>query len=221
MAKQILYRIRPRWSEIFIYAALGLGPLGLAISSLAQPVPTRFAIEASQVTRAMQAAELPAEGVEVKLAAPITSSRANALIEVDSVASIGHHALRLRLACRDHSECIPFFAEVTFPDAVDVTRLRGVKTSRVAAVQGPDATKDASVSEIPSRPAPVRDPAILRAGAPATLAFDAERIHIRLEVISLQSGGEGSHIRVSSLDHKQFYVAQVVTPTLLKGELTQ
>jgi hypothetical protein len=218
MAKQVLYRTRPRWSEIFIYAALGLGPLGLAVASSAQALPTRFAIEAPQVMRAMEAASLPAEGVEVKLAAPITTSRANALIEVKTVTSIGHHAVRLRLACRDHSECIPFFAEVTFPDSVDVTRLYGVKTSRVAAVQSPESANPASVSDSAPKP-PAIVAAVLRAGSPAMLAFDADRIHIRLEVISLQTGSEGSHIRVSSLDHKQIYVAQVVTPTLLKGEL--
>lgn len=220
MAKQILYRIRPRWSEIFLYAAIGLGPLGLAISSSAQ-APPRFAIAASQVTRAMDLASLPVEGASVRLAAPFTSSRANAVMEVESVTSMGHHAARLRLVCKDHSECIPFFAEVTFPDAVDVTKLCGVKTSRVASVQGSEAANQASVSESPSQPAPAKEAAVLRAGAAATLAFDADRIHIRLEVISLQTGSAGSRVRVSSLDHKQFYVAQVVTPTLLKGELSQ
>ena len=221
MPKQVFYRIRPRWSEIFIYAAIGLGPLGFAVSSSAQAVSSRFAIVASQVTRAMGAASLPVEGVEVKLPASFTSTTANALMEVESVTSIGHHAARLRLVCSDHSECIPFFAEVTFPDAVDVAKLHGTKTLRVAPAPSSETANLASVSESPVKPAPAKATAILRAGAPATLALDAERIHIRLEVISLQAGSEGSRVRVSSLDHKQFYVAQVVTPTLVKGELSQ
>ena len=220
MAKQILYRIKPWWSEVFIYAALGLGPLGVAVSSSAQAVSTRFAIENPQVVRAMAAASLPVEAVEVKIAAPITSVKANTVIEVESVSPIGHHAVRLRLECRD-SECLPFFAEVTFPDAVDVTKLRGLKTSRDAAVQGSQTASQTSVSESSSKPAPARDVPTLRAGAPATLVFDEDRIHIRLEVISLQAGRAGSRVRVSSPDHKQIYVAEVVTPTLVKGELSQ
>jgi len=221
MAQQVIHRIRPRWSEIFIYAAIGLGPLGLAVSSSAQAMPTRFAIVASQVTRAMDAASLPVEGAEVKLSASFTSSTANAAMAVESVISIGHHAARLRLVCKDHSECIPFFAEVTFPDAVDVTKLRGGKTTQVAAVQGSEIASHASVSDSSAKPAPAKDIAILRAGTPTTLVLDADRIHIRLEVISLQAGSAGSRVRVSSPDHKQVYVAEVVTPTLVKGELSQ
>lgn len=221
MTQQVIHRTGFRWSEIFIYAAIGLGPLGLAISSSAQAPSTRFAIAASQVTRAMVSASLPVEGVEVKLPASFTSSTSNAVLEVESLTSIGHHAARLRLVCKDHSECIPFFAEVKFPDAVDVTQLRDVKSARVVAGQSSETASQTGVPDSSPKPSPAKDVAILRAGAPATLVFDADRIHIRIEVVSLQAGRPGSRVRVSSPDHKQTYVAEVVTPTLLKGELSQ
>jgi hypothetical protein len=218
MTQQVIHRTGFRWSEIFIYAAIGLGPLGLAISSSAQAVPTRFAIDALQVTRAMDAASLPTEGVEVKLAAPVTSSVANATVEVESVSTIGPHAVRMRLACSDHAQCLPFFVAATFPDAIDVTKLHGVRPSPFAGSQSSREGNQASSSDGGVKFTSASDPARMRAGAPATLELDEDKIHIRLEVICLQGGASGSRVRVASLDHKQIYTAQVVTPTLLKGE---
>jgi hypothetical protein len=215
MTQQVIHRTGFKWSEIFIYAAIGLGPLGLAISSSAQALPTRFVIEASQVTRAMGEASLPTDGVEVKLAAPFTSSVANAKVEVESISSIGAHAVRMRLACSDRAQCVPFFAVATFPDAIDATKLHGVKTPQLAGRQNSASPNQADV-KVKSTPA--SDTASVRAGAPVTLELDEDKIHIRLEVICLQGGTAGNRVRVSSLDHKQIYTAQVVTPTLLKGE---
>ena len=210
MTQQVIHRFGFKWSEIFIYAAIGLGPLGLAISSSAQALPTRFAIEASQVTRAMEEASLPTGGVDVKLAASFTSSTPNATVKVDTVSSIGAHGVRMRLSCSDHTQCLPFFAVATFPDAVDTSKLHGVKTSQPAIVKQADTRV---------KSAPASDTASVRAGASVTLELDEERIHIRLDAICLQGGTAGNRVRVSSLDHKQIYVAQVITPTLLKGEL--
>ena len=215
MTQQVIRRTGYKWSEIFIYAAIGLGPLGLAISSLAQ-VPARFAIEASQVTRAMGEASLPVDGVEVKLAAPFTSTVAAAKLEVETVSPVGAHAARMRLACSDRAQCVPFFAVATFPDAVEVTKLHGVKMPQIAGRQG---SAIANQADAKVKSAAVSDPASVRVGAPATLELDENKIHIRLEVICLQGGSAGNRVRVSSLDHKQIYTAQVITPTLLKGEL--
>lgn len=199
-----------RRSEIFIYAALGLGPLGFTGLVSAQVVSARFVIEASQVTAAMREAKLPVEGAMVNLSAPVNSSVAGAQIEIESAAVIGPHEIRLRAACHDRSQCLPFFAGATFPDTVDLSKLHLARFSQASADRPADHTSQASAQKSGS---------VLRAGASATLEFEADRIHVKLGVICLQAGSVGSRIRVSSLDHKQTYMAEVVTPSLLKGEL--
>jgi flagella basal body P-ring formation protein FlgA len=57
----------------------------------------------------------------------------------------------------------------------------------------------------------------MRAGAHATLMMDDNRSHIQVTVISLENGVVGHRIRVASPDHKQVYVAEVVSSSLLKG----
>jgi flagella basal body P-ring formation protein FlgA len=56
----------------------------------------------------------------------------------------------------------------------------------------------------------------IRSGAHATLVMDEERAHIEVAVISLENGMAGQKIRVASPNHKQVYVAEVVSANLLK-----
>ena len=56
----------------------------------------------------------------------------------------------------------------------------------------------------------------IRAGAHATLVMDDGRSHIQVAVISLENGIIGQRIRVASPDHKQVYVAEVISVNLLK-----
>ena len=65
---------------------------------------------------------------------------------------------------------------------------------------------------------PQRAPS-LRSGSSATLEIEQDKIHIRLAVISLQDGAIGDKVRVTSRDHKQVYMAEIIAPTLLKGTL--
>jgi flagella basal body P-ring formation protein FlgA len=57
------------------------------------------------------------------------------------------------------------------------------------------------------------------AGSRATLWIEAERLHIKVLVVCLEKGVPGQTIRVSSLDRKQTYRAEVIDSTQLKGKL--
>ncbi len=103
MTQQVLHRMGFRWSEIFLYAAIGLGPLSFVCSSSAQAAPARSVIEASQVVAAMRDGSLPIEGAKVKISAPVTSSIVMAKLEVLSATVIGSHDVRLRMACLDRT----------------------------------------------------------------------------------------------------------------------
>jgi flagella basal body P-ring formation protein FlgA len=56
----------------------------------------------------------------------------------------------------------------------------------------------------------------MRAGTHATMLMDDDRSHIQIAVISLENGVAGHSIRVTSPDHKQVYVAEVVNASLLR-----
>jgi len=56
----------------------------------------------------------------------------------------------------------------------------------------------------------------MRAGAHATLEMNDARSRIQVAVSSLENGIAGHRIRVASLDYKHIYVAEVVSPNLLK-----
>ena len=87
----------------------------------------------------------------------------------------------VRLACHQPGQCLPFYALISGKAAGNPTCLDGkAKTS-------------------PCEPA-----------TRATLIMDDDRAHIRVKVVSLENGMAGKWIRVSSLDHKQTYFAEVV-----------
>jgi len=46
--------------------------------------------------------------------------------------------------------------------------------------------------------------------------MDDARSHVQISVISLENGIAGHRIRVTSPDHKQFYVAEVVSANLVR-----
>jgi hypothetical protein len=51
------------------------------------------------------------------------------------------------------------------------------------------------------------------------LIIDGQKLHITIPIICLGNGGPGRSIRVTALDHRQTWVAEVVDSTLLKGTL--
>jgi len=185
-------------------------------SAIAQAAHGRFPLSTAQIVDAMRERQMLTEGVQLRLSVPITTIAANPLLEVQDIAPVNAHEFRLRIACRDRSECLPFFATATYPGAT------GTSASHAKADQQPvparslppaasTAIKGASSGETP----------LLRSGSPATLDFDGERVHVRVEVICLESGATGDKIRVATRDHKQIYVAEIVAPRALKGTLTR
>lgn len=197
---------RPLW-----LAAVGLGVFLLAASvGHAQSARARYPMTPSEIVSAMQGRQLPTSGVEVRLAAPITAASANPALEIQSIALLGPREMRLRIACRDRSACLPFFAIARFPAQVNSTLLP-VKVERQP---GSTALTSATQSETAAPP-------ILHSGSPASLYFDGDRVHVRLEVICLEAGALGDKVRVTTRDRKQVFVAEIVNPTLLKGTLTQ
>jgi hypothetical protein len=104
------------------------------------------------------------------------------------------------MACHLSGRCLPFYAVVRWPQkAAD----SAANSSGVFRPFGDLVLKQNGAFTI-------------RSGAHATLVMDEERAHIEVAVISLENGMAGQKIRVASPNHKQVYVAEVVSANLLK-----
>ena len=94
-----------------------------SLTALGQQIPTRFPITSAQILGVMQYQELPTSGAKVQISAPVTASVADAQLDLRSGTIVSAHEMRLRMGCRIHVQCLPFFVNATWPDNVDVSAL--------------------------------------------------------------------------------------------------
>lgn len=200
---------------------------GLCVCSLATAIADgrharlRYLLTPVQILNEMQNRQLSTDGVQVRLAVPITTAIANPPLDIQSVALLNSHEMRLRMNCRDRSECLPFFVTATYLEELSPASIQTASVSQSLDKILPVSTTRANIEPPPAstqaKHAGHADSSMLRSGSSATLDFDEDRVHIRIEVICLESGAAGDKIRVTSRDRKQVYVAKIVTPTLVKG----
>jgi hypothetical protein len=220
-APRSLRRAALRWAVKVAGLAFLLGAPLLAPAQTLRP--QRAAIRLEQVVAALNLARLPLENAEVKLMAQNTATIEAPRLEVRAVEPWGDRDARVRLGCEAHEQCLPFYVAVHWVDA----------TLAKAALHGAILTTGHSATPISTNrgPSPVSSPAPavtanaadaeihIHAGSHATLLIEGERLHIKVPVICLENGVPGRTIRVTALDHKQTYRAEVVDSTLLKGTL--
>jgi hypothetical protein len=169
--------------------------------------PPHFALTGSQVARVLSEGGVPTDDKAVSLPAAVVATQPDPTLDVIAIEKLGsaepgeHQPIRSRvkLACRTAEECLPFFAIVTWPEGT-------AWAATIASGLAPAA-----------RTLPANSEVSMPAGAHATLVMDDQRSHIQVSVVSLENGIVGHKIRVASPDHKQFYVGEVVSSTLLKG----
>lgn len=181
-------------------------------------LPQRFPVGRSQVLSILQARGWPIGESQIVLPS-VTSAVANPELEIQSLSLPAPHEARVRLRCRLHSECAPFFVSLVWP--LNVAR-PPLPVSLDEGGTGAIKASGSSTSGFTGAGAPVAHPEpkpSVRAGSTATLLLEAGRIHIRLQVVCLQAGKPGDQILVATRNRKQTYKAEIVTPTLLKGQL--
>jgi hypothetical protein len=190
-----------RWS---LLACVGL----LCVSmhrAFSENASQRFPVTPEMVVAAMKYRQLPIEGVQVRLAAPITSSAPNPMLDIQTMTRIDDHNAQLRFACRVRPECLPFYVAVTWPTTAASVTVPGPLAREAGLVRG-----TGQHSETPANGA-------MRRGSTATLLIEDEKVHIRLRVICLEGGVTGDRVRVATPDRKVAYNAEIVAPNLLKG----
>ncbi len=140
-------------------------------------------------------------GGQVSLLANVVASEPNPLLDIVSVEPLsdrwaGQHAeprSLVKLACHLPGTCLPFYAVASLPAvAAGSTPPAGVATLK----------PNAAIA--------------MRAGTRAMLVMDDARSHIQVAVVCLESGAVGHRIRVASPDHKQIYIAEVISANVLK-----
>jgi len=168
----------------------------------------RFALTAQQVARTLSEKGTRIESKQVSLVANVVATEPNPVLDIRAVEPLGeplpgeHSGTQswVRVACHEPGTCLPFYAAVNWP-----------------------AEPGGSASDAPNAAAAARKPVLkvnavitIRVGTRAMLVMDDDRSHIQIAVITLENGMTGHTIRVASPDHKQVYVAEVVSAHLLR-----
>jgi len=164
--------------------------------------PRRDAITTTQIAASMTGSGFHTSADQVTLFSDVVATVSNPALKIESMERWNSHQMKVRLACANQEECLPFFVAV-YQDAP-------AQSSSANAV----GTKAAFAP-------PVTGPRVLavHAGTPAILQLEGDHIHIQLSVICLEDGTIGQTVRLASKDRRQNYAAQVVDTARLKGRL--
>ena len=199
--------------------------------------PARSIVRMEQIVSALEQAKLPLEGAKVKRLAENIATLPDPRLEVRAIEPTSETSARVRMGCQAHEQCLPFYVAVDWDEpaaAAAALHAAGYVAKSEASHPGQQTRIVNSASNHPDHPIHeasrtlADDPADrsphalgsdVHAGSHATLLIDGQRLHIKLPVICLENGVAGHSIRVTALDHKQTYVAEVVDATLLKGTL--
>jgi hypothetical protein len=187
-----------KWIAVLSIAAMSL--TGWSQSQLQD----RFALTADQVAQSVSKGGIEVSGDQVFLLANVVAKVPYPSLDVLSVEPIGdkwfggHSGTHswVKLGCHLPGECLPFYAVVSWPQEPGGRAIHQ--------------------SIVPSAALTPKKVITMRAGTHATMLMDDDRSHIQIAVISLENGIAGHSIRVTSPDHKQVYVAEVVNASLLR-----
>lgn len=159
------------------------------------------------LTPAMVASALSQQGLEVVADQLEMPARLSAMgtpeLQVIRAELVAPKMLRIRLACRQTAQCLPFLVLVHLE------------------ANAPDLLKLATLTEASSRQVPpsTLNSNRLLAGQQVILVMEDKHMRISLPVIAIDSGAHGADVRVASLDHKQSYRATVESAALVRGVL--
>jgi len=191
----------------------GLILVCIILSAVTRPAfaaQARYSVGADQVTTAIDTLGVRIVPDQVALLTDVASNIPSPRLGIRSVVQLDAGRFIFRLECEKEEDCLPFMA------SVQVDRDSAVRMSALFARLSllKESFAGAAVQ-------PKKDPIVIQSGERAMLLLDSERVHIRIPVICLQSGSAGESIRVSTPDHRQNYMAQVVKDGVLQGRLGQ
>jgi hypothetical protein len=182
--------------EKFILAGLAVA---VAASSALGTSP-RYPISKQQVAAAVSNMGVDVAPEQVTLLADVVATTGAPRLTVRSMQRWGNQKMVARLECESSDQCLPFLVSLKMNPGEDTG---SVPPQGYVPIVSTSAAKHF----------------VVKSGTPATLMLEGQRVHIRLNVICLESGATGQTIRVTDRDHKVVYHAQVVDGGLLQGRL--
>lgn len=192
-----------RWIPVLLVAAMGL-----PIWAQDQPqLPSRYPLSSHLVAQTLSANGMEALDEDVTMLANVVATEPAPVLEILSIEPLGNRSLTnhgtmrslVKLGCRLPGTCLPFYSIVNRPESPAETSpgmLRGSNS------ESPRLKPESAI--------------VIRAGAHATLVMDDARSHIEVAVVCLENGISGHKVHVATPDHKQVYVADVVSASLLR-----
>jgi hypothetical protein len=163
----------------------------------------RHRITPEEVTAAIHAAGMTASPEQVEMLAEVAASSKSPQLKVDSMERWEDRGFRVRLSCL-REECLPFFVAV-----------RGLQPEATSA----SSPASASAARPDNRPTPDPRSLSVQAGSRQIFLLEGPHIHIQIPVVCLEGGSVGQRIRVTSLDHRQSYIAQIDGNNILRGKI--
>ena len=160
----------------------------------------RYPISGDRVAEAMTAVGMPVSAAQLSMISDAVASTPAPQLRVQSMQRWPGDRVVVRMECASQEQCLPFFVSV---------RMSNTAADQIGMVNA------AISSQRPTSPPPM---AVL-SGSPATLYVEGDHIHIRVNVICLQSGSIGQTIHAQSPDRQKTYVAEVAGKGVLKGRL--
>jgi hypothetical protein len=169
------------------------------------PPQGHFALTAAQIAHTLSDKGVQVEARQVSLLANVVAAEPQPPLDVLSVQPLsdrwsGQHSeprSLFKLACHLPGTCLPFYAIVSCPSGTGGEAKIAPGTAINAVLK-----QNAAIT--------------IRAGTHAMLVMDDDRAHIQVAVVTLENGVVGHRIRVASPDHKQFYIGEVVSASLLR-----
>jgi hypothetical protein len=160
------------------------------------------AITAGQVAAAITSAGMTTSADQVVLLTSVVATSSAPVLKVESLEQWGDGEIKVRLSCARPEECLPFFVAVRGSQAQ-------ATPPNVAGHSSPAMLRAKSDSNFFA----------VRAGSRGVLLLEGGHVHIQLPVICLENGEIGQKVRVTSLDHRQSYTAEVGGDKVLRGSL--
>ena len=158
----------------------------------------RFALSgghvAQAIVKALSERGYAIDSHDVSLLVSVVATVPDPVLEIRAVEPmdrVSEPSSKVKVACHLPGTCVPFYALIRW-----------------------STTPPSGMTTIPVEP---RLPIVMRAGTHATLWMGDGRSQIQMSVISLEQGATGRSIRVASSDRKRTYVAEIVSPHMLKG----
>lgn len=170
---------------------------------------SRYPISELDVAKELNVLGVSLDASQVHLPAHMSAAISSPKLEVVAAQSLGNNQVRIELRCPKTKECLPFFA------SLDVNGANLVSAGIERTVAATAVSRETAVRigrEPPSRPE-------LRVGSHAVLTIRDGHLNIRLQVLAIDSGTMGQHVRVCTLDRKKVFRATVTGEDTVTGEI--